>query len=42
MSKQGSCDPIKGAPMIMNYMPLILAAAAILAVFAFAMEFSRG
>jgi hypothetical protein len=42
LSKQGSCDAIKGARMIMNYMPLILATAAIPAVFAFAVEVSGG
>jgi hypothetical protein len=42
LSRQGSCDTIKGVPMIMNYMPLILATAAILAVFAFAAEVSSG
>jgi hypothetical protein len=42
LSKQGSCDAIKGARMIMNYMPLILATAAIPAVFAFAAEVSGG
>jgi hypothetical protein len=41
LSKQGSCDTIRALP-IMNYMPPILATEAILAVFAFAAEVSRG
>ena len=42
MIAQGALPQNKGVPMIVNYIPLIFATVALLAVFAFAAEVSGG